>query len=135
MTHEQAIETLMEHSKEDFLQMHKLIAYAARDTGRIEDFDEWDCGPGVPEHPHLITDPAEVKAKTLELIRDLLNTRQLMAGDWPYGAQRVEPWRIPVAAAVQRVDQLWTALGKEPNLGEPPIALESCAPENWPHGA
>lgn len=50
----------------------KIIAYAARDTGRNETRDEWD-----PAIPSPISDPAEVKSMTLSLIRDLLNTRRL----------------------------------------------------------
>lgn len=125
MTHEQIIGEILKKSKEDTIGFWWIVSYGASDTGIYDDPE--------PLSPLPITDPIEVKAKTLSLVRDLLNTRRLQAGDLPYGEIAVKPWRVSVEAVVDRIDREWTELGKEPSL-DFPVGLGECTPETWPHG-
>lgn len=130
MTREQIIKSLLEYSKEnDTMLLTKLIAYAAHDNGQDETADEWE-----PLSPTPISAPDKVKDLTLSLIRDLLNTRRLMAGKLANGGIRINPWRIPVDEVINRVDRDWTTLGVEPGLQHDIVWLGPCRPENWPHG-
>lgn len=131
MIRTEIVRCLLEYSKEnDIMLLTKYIAYAARDTGRDETSDEWD-----PTVPSPISDPEEVKSKTLSRIRDLLNTRRLKAGQLADGGIAVDPWRIPVDAVIERVDRAWAAIGTEPGLEHDIVWLGPCRPEEWPHSA
>lgn len=130
MTRDKIIESLLKYSEEsDVMLLTKIIAYAAHDTGQNEKADEWE-----PLSPTPISAPDQVKKLTLSLIRDLLNTRRLMAGKLADGGIRITPWRIPVEKVIDRVDRDWTALGVEPGLQHDIVWLGPCRPEEWPHG-
>lgn len=129
MTREKIIESLLKYSEEnDVMLLTKIIAYAAHDTGEDETSDEWE-----PMSPPPISDPKKVKKLTLSLIRDLLNTRRLMAGKLGDGGIRIVPWKIPVGKVITQVDHDWTALGVEPGLQHDIVWLGPCRPEDWPH--
>lgn len=125
MTNEQIISELLNEFKEGCLGLAWIVDRAAHDTGVYEEREPGALRP--------ITDLVEVKARTLLLVRGLLNTKRVQAGDMQYGEIEVKPWRIPVEDVVKRIDHEWAALGKEPSL-DFPVGLGECTPENWPHG-
>lgn len=130
MTREQIINCLLEYSKEnDTMLLTKLITYASHDNGQNETAAEWE-----PLSPTPVSDPVTVKKLTLSLIRDLLNTKRLMAGKLANGGLQITPWEIPVEKVITRVDRDWTALGVEPGLQHDIVWLGPCNPEEWPHG-
>lgn len=124
MIREKIMRWLLEESKED----PWIIGYAARDTGRYEE------GEDEPLAPLPITDPLEVREKTLALVRDLLNTKILQAGQLTDGGIAIAPWRISVDEVVGRIDREWSALGKVPNMEHDIVWLGTCQPKDWPHG-
>lgn len=130
MIHKKIIERIESEALEDCRALWKIVSYAACDTGRDEDYDEDD--PAVA-HPNAITDPILIKAKTLSLVRDLLNTKLMMAGGLADGGRNIEPWPISVEEVVARIDSEWTALGKEPDMRNDIVWLGACTPEVWPH--
>lgn len=130
MIHERIINRIQAEANEDCRALWKIISYAACDTGRDEDYDEDD--PTVP-HPNSITDPELIKAKTLSLVRDLLTTKRMMAGELTNGGRDIKPWPISVAEVVARIDSEWTALGKEPDMRNDIVWFGACTPEAWPH--
>lgn len=130
MIHNKIIERIQSEAHEDCRALWKIVSYAACDTGRDEDYDEDD--PTVA-HPNSITDPELIKAKTLTLVCDLLNTKRMMAGGLADGGRNIEPWPIPVEAVVARIEREWKALGKEPDMRNDIVWLGRCTPEEWPH--
>ncbi len=130
MIHKRIIERIQAEAHEDCRALWKIVSYAACDTGRDEDYDEDD--PTVP-HPNSITDPKLIKAKTLSLVRDLLNTKRIMAGGLVDGGSNIEPWPISVEAVVGRIDREWSSLGKEPDMKNDIVWFGACTPEAWPH--
>ncbi len=130
MIHERIIERIQKEAQEDCRALWKIVSYAACDTGRDESYDEDD--PTIP-HPNSITDPVLIKAKTLSLVRDLLNTKRIMAGELADDGRNIEPWSISVEQVVTRMDREWTALGKEPDMRNDIAWLGACTPEAWPH--
>lgn len=118
---------LLEESKEDLLSLPWIIGYAARDTGQYEK------GEDELLTPWPITDPLEVKIKTLALVRDLLNTKVLQAGQLGDGGISIDPWRIPVNEVIDRIDREWSALGKLPDVEHDIVWLGTCRAKDWPH--
>jgi len=128
MIREKIISQLMQHTKEDLSMLPWIIGYAARDTGRAEE------GEDEPLSILPISDPIEIKAKTLALVRDLLNTRVVEAGDLADGGRNINPWRIPVDEVIERIDREWSSHGRTPNLDFELVWLGPCKSEDWPHG-
>lgn len=131
MTREKIIQRIEAEAQEDCRALWKIISYAACDTGRDENYDEDD--PTIP-HPNAIKDAAQIKAKTLSLVRDLLNTTRIMAGELTNEGQDIKPWLNTVEGVVNRIDREWTALGKEPDMENDIVWLGTCKSEDWPHG-
>lgn len=104
-----------------------IIGYAACDTGREEE------GEDEPLSVLPITNPIEIKSKTLSLVRDLLNTRTIEAGDLAAGGRIINPWQIPVEEVIHRIDREWTAHGRTPNLDFELVWFGPCRIEDWPH--
>lgn len=127
MIREKIMRWLIEESKEDLLSLPWIISYGARDTGKYEEGEDELLAP-LP-----INDPIEIKRKTLILVRDLLNTKILEAGQLADGGTTIDPWRIPVDDVVARIERKWTALGKQPDMTHDIVWLGPCLPENWPH--
>lgn len=128
MIREKILQWLLEESKEDLLSLPWIMGYAARDNGRCEE------GEDEPLAILPITDPVEVKNKTLVLVRDLLNTRVLQAGQLADGGIAIDPWQISVDEVIRRIDREWSSLGNMPDMKHDIAWLGKCRPEHWPHG-
>jgi hypothetical protein len=55
---------------------------------------------------------------TLRLVRGLLHERGVQAGHPAPDGRHFVPWELPPDQAVRRIETEWSALGREPNIGE-----------------
>jgi hypothetical protein len=77
-------------------------------------------------------DASETRALTIRLVRSLLVERGMEVGrPAPDGRQFVS-WGLPPDEAVRRIEKEWSALGREPNIGE--LAWFT-SPHSAPNGA
>ena len=92
-----AIESLVEECRVDHVGLWEVINAARFDLGA--------------------SSPAEIRATTIELVRSLLE-HGMHVGFPASGGKDFEPWALPTDAAIRRIEQEWSALGREPNIGE-----------------
>src|SRR5262249_14959141 len=59
----------------------------------------------------------EIQTTALQLVRSLLHRGMLVGFPAPDG-KGFEPWDLSADGAVGRIEQEWSALGREPNIGE-----------------
>ncbi|MBV8528824.1 MAG: hypothetical protein JOZ75_10945 [Candidatus Dormibacteraeota bacterium] len=60
---------------------------------------------------------AEMRDATLDLVREMLDAREVLVGDLR-GAQDFEPWQLDTDAVIERLDREWRTLGRLPEIGE-----------------
>jgi hypothetical protein len=65
-----------------------------------------------------VTDPALIRSKTLDCVRELLESGEVVAGYYKTDAGGIESWDMPIAKIVSRIDREWDELGHEPNIGD-----------------
>jgi hypothetical protein len=79
---------------------------------------------GLPEivshtrHVFRLKRPHAVRRKVLALVRDLLVVHGVIAGGPGPGWSSFVSWDMPVKCALDRIDYEWSALGRDPKLGE-----------------
>lgn len=61
--------------------------------------------------------PPEIQATTLQLVRGLLDRGMHVGYPAPDG-KGFSPWNVSAEIAMRRIEQEWSALGREPNIGE-----------------
>jgi hypothetical protein len=64
------------------------------------------------------TNAPETRALTLRLVRSLLSERGMQVGHPAPDGRHFVSWDVPPDQAVSRIDKEWSALGREPNIGE-----------------
>jgi hypothetical protein len=98
MTPDDVLESLAEECHEDHVGLWRIVNAVRFDLGS--------------------TDPSKTRELTLRLVRSLLGERGMQVGQpTPDGRQFVS-WRISPEQAVRRIEQEWSALGRDPNIGE-----------------
>jgi hypothetical protein len=65
-----------------------------------------------------ITDPAVLRSRTLDCVRELLESGEVVAGHYKPDSSAVVPWNMPIPKIVSRIDREWDELGHEPNIGD-----------------
>lgn len=60
----------------------------------------------------------ETRAMTLRLVRSLLHERGLHVGHPAPDGRHFVSWNLPPDQAVARIEKEWSALGREPSIGE-----------------
>jgi hypothetical protein len=80
-----------------------------------------------------MNDDAEIRRSTRQLVRELLETGQIVAGwyappecglpDW-----QIAPWPGSIDDILARISREWDCLGRDPNLGE--IVILQAKPED-----
>ncbi len=60
----------------------------------------------------------ETRALALQLVRRLLSERGMRVGHPAPDGRGFVSWDLPPDQAVRRIEQEWTSLGREPNIGE-----------------
>ena len=67
---------------------------------------------------HLrVEDPEEVREVALELLGELVREGTLVPGELAEKGG-FTPWSIPPERAVRLIDELWSELGRDPNMGD-----------------
>jgi hypothetical protein len=64
------------------------------------------------------TSASEIRTLTLGLVRSLLFERQMLVGHPTPDGRHFVSWDLPPDQAVSRIEKEWSALGREPNIGE-----------------
>jgi hypothetical protein len=64
------------------------------------------------------TSPSETQALTLRLVERLLHERGMQVGHLAPDGRNFVSWGVPPDQAVRRIEQEWSALGREPDIGE-----------------
>ncbi len=65
-----------------------------------------------------IIDPDTIRARTLDCVRELLDSGQVVAGYYKPDGSGVAPWNMPIQEVVSRIAREWDELGHEPDIGE-----------------
>src|SRR5437899_3466058 len=78
------------------------------------------------------TNAFEIRALTLRLVRSLLSERGMQVGHPAPDGRHFVPWDLPPDQAVNRIEKEWSALGREPNIGEVAWFTSAEEPPNQP---
>jgi hypothetical protein len=98
MTAEEVLESLVEECHQDHVGLWEIVNAVQLDLGS--------------------RNPAATQALTLRLVRSLLDERGMQVGHPAPDGQHFVRWDLPPAEAVRRIEQEWSALGREPDIGE-----------------
>lgn len=98
MTPEDVLESLVEECREDHIGLWRIINAVRFDLGSAN--------------------PAQTRALTLQLVHRLLHERGIQAGHPAADGRHFVPWKLPPDQAVRRIEQEWSALGHDPDIGE-----------------
>jgi hypothetical protein len=98
MTPERVLESLAEECHDDHVGLWRVVNAVHDDLGA--------------------TDPVETRALTLRLVRRLLEEGSMQVGHPAPDGGHFNPWNHAVDQALRRIDAEWTALGREPDIGE-----------------
>jgi hypothetical protein len=74
--------------------------------------------------------PAETQARMLQIVRGLLDERGVQVGHPTPDGRGFVAWGLPPDEAVRRIEQEWSALGREPGIGEVAWFTSAPAPPN-----
>jgi hypothetical protein len=64
------------------------------------------------------TDASETRAMTLRLARRLLSEKGMQVGQPTPDGRHFTCWNLPTDQALSRIEKEWSALEREPNIGE-----------------
>jgi hypothetical protein len=73
-----------------------------------------------------LVDPEEMRRRTLDALRPLLEAGWIQAGHTP-GGRHFKPWDLSPGSMLARIDEEWSALGREINVWD--IVLFVTTPE------
>ena len=65
-----------------------------------------------------ITNPTQLRAATLDFVREFLDSGQVVAGYYSPEGNGIAIWDMPTADVVSRISEEWDSLGREPNIGD-----------------
>jgi hypothetical protein len=63
-------------------------------------------------------DASQTRELTLRLVQGLLSERGMQVGHPAPDGRHFVPWGLPPDQAVRRIEKEWSALGREPGIGE-----------------
>jgi hypothetical protein len=98
MKHDEVLATLLDACDEDFVGLYEVVRIV-RDA----------LGPASAD---------EVRLATMPLLRELLEEHDVVAGFPHHTGVCFMPWEESVKLMLDRVDFEWSALGRDPNIGE-----------------
>lgn len=64
------------------------------------------------------TNASEIRALALRLVRSLVSERGMQVGYPAPDGRHFVSWDLPLDQAMSRIEKEWSALGREPNIGE-----------------
>lgn len=65
-----------------------------------------------------IDDPATLRSITLDYVRSLLESGEVIACNRKADRDGVVSWNMPTCEIISRIDREWEELGREPNIGD-----------------
>src|SRR5579872_2730737 len=98
MTPADVLESLVEECHDDHVGLWRIVLAVRLDLGA--------------------TNPTETRAMPPQLVRSLLQERGMQVGHPAPDGRRFVPWNLSPDQAVNRIENEWSALGREPNIGE-----------------
>jgi hypothetical protein len=98
MTPDDVLESLAEECQADHVGLWEIVDAVRFDLGSTNAF--------------------EIQTSTLRLIRSLLSERGMQVGHPAADGRHFVPWDLSPDQAVSRIEKEWSALGREPNIGE-----------------
>jgi hypothetical protein len=98
MTADDALESLVEECREDHVGLWRLVRTVRHDLGA--------------------SGAQDIRAVTLRLVRGLLQQPGIQVGHPAPDGRHFLPWGLPAEQALSRIEREWTALGREPGIGE-----------------
>ena len=107
MTPDEVLESLVEECHQDHVGLWEIVNAVQFDLGSKE--------------------PTETRALTLQLVRSLLHNPGIQVGHPAPDGRNFISWDLPPDEALRRIEQEWSALGREPNIGE--VAWFTSAPK------
>lgn len=106
MTSQDILENLVDECHEDHVGLWRVVNAVRYDLG--------------------FTNPMETQAMTLRLVQGLLDEEGMQIGHPAPDGRHFVPWNLSSEQAISRIEKEWSALGREPNIGE--IAWFTTAP-------
>jgi hypothetical protein len=61
-------------------------------------------------------DDDKIQARTLEILRDLLEAGYIVAGDADFGSGKFTQWNLSVDQIIDRIHREWDVLGRDPSI-------------------
>ncbi len=98
MTPDEVLESLVEECREDHLGLWRIVNAVRFDLGSAN--------------------PSETRALTLRLVCGLLHERGMQVGHPAPDGRHFVSWGVSPDQAVRRIEQEWSVLGRDPNIGE-----------------
>jgi hypothetical protein len=98
MTPDDVLESLAEECHADHVGLWEIVDAVRSDLGS--------------------TSASETRALTLRLVRSLLSERGMQVGHPAPDGRNFISWDLSLDQAVSRIEKEWSALGREPNIGE-----------------
>jgi hypothetical protein len=98
MTSAEVLESLVEECHHDHVGLWEIVRAVRADLGSQT--------------------PAETQTLTLELVRSLLREPGIQIGHPAPDGRHFVSWDLPADEAVRRIEHEWSALGREPDIGE-----------------
>jgi hypothetical protein len=98
MTPDEVLGSLLEECHEDHVGLWRVVNAVHIDLG--------------------ITNPTEARTMTLRLIHSLLNECGMQVGRPTPDGRHFIGWDIRPDQALERIEKEWSALGREPDIGE-----------------
>jgi hypothetical protein len=98
MTPDEVLESLVEECHDDHVGLWEIVNAVQVDLGAVH--------------------PAETRATTLRLVRGLLEEEGMQVGHPAPDGRHFVPWSLSPDQAVSRIEREWSALGREPDIGE-----------------
>ncbi len=98
MTPEDVLEQLVEECHKDHIGLWEVVSAV-----------QFDLGSATSE---------ETRALSLRLVDHLLKERGMLVGHPAPDGRHFISWGLPPDQALSRIEREWSALGREPNIGE-----------------
>jgi hypothetical protein len=98
MTPEDVLESLAEECQNDHVGLWEIVDAVRLDLGT--------------------TSAAQTRSWSLRLVRSLLSERGMQVGHPASDGRHFVSWDLPVDQAMSRIEKEWSALGREPQIGE-----------------
>jgi hypothetical protein len=98
MTMQEVLDSLVEECQDDHVGLWRIVNAVRFDLGS--------------------TDTTQTRILSLRLVRSLLQERGIQVGRPAPDGRHFLPWDLTPDQAIHRIEEEWTAIGRDPNIGE-----------------